>query len=194
MKLKTRLVVIILLAVSIITLSCSKKQDGKRDSTSTKSKSYNEAVEKGLQKDNAAIDDLLYEEQIGEDKIIFFTAYNALGIGYAAKNNEEWEYERIEAFYDFKDMSKNPSPYMACCKKIETPSGKSYYLAMGKIFNDDIAKLTLSINDSEVDAVIRKRNDNKFWFKLFRDNTYRNNAGELIDNIRIYDKKGRLIE
>jgi hypothetical protein len=94
-------------------------------------------------------------------------------------------WSRITPFYDFKSISQPMPSYMAGGTEFETPDGKRCFLAMGKIFNLNITKLTLY--DDQINAVIQENDGNRFWFKLLKDSN-------LNKNIKAYNDYGQLIE
>ena len=185
LKFKSSLIIIFFLLILLIAVACNKKQDEKSNVNIIKGKIYNEVIERGLQQEGASINDLLYEELLGENKIVFFTAHNAIGVGFMIKNNEEWVWNRNTPLYDFQCTSKPMPSYMAGGTEIEALDGKKLFLAMGKIFNSDIIKLTLS--EKEISVVIKEKDGNRFWFKLL-------NNKNLNNNIKIYNDYGQLIE
>jgi hypothetical protein len=167
LKFKSSLIIIFFILILLIAVACNKKQDEKSNVNIIKGKIYNEVIERGLQQEGASINDLLYEELLGENKIVFFTAYNAIGVGFMIKNKEEWVWNRNTPLYDFQCTSKPMPSYMAGGAEIEAPDGKKLFLAMGKIFNSDITKLTLS--EKEISVVIKEKDGNRFWFKLLNN-------------------------
>ena len=115
--------------------------------------------------------------------MIFFTSHKALGIAYMAKDNDGWTFSRITPLTDFVS-DQNPPTFMAGGEEVETPDGIKYFLAMGKIFNPNITKITLS-NDS-INTIIKKKDGEIFWFQLLENK-------DLNENIKIYDKDNNLL-
>ncbi len=178
MKLKGFVFTTMMIFVIVMVSSCTINKGIVRHENLSK------VVEQGLQSEGISSEDILYEESIGENKFIFITKNNALGLAYVSKDKDTWIWNRLSVFLDFESDSKSP-PYMAAGKEIKTPDGVKYYLAMGKIFSTDIVKLTLS-ND-KIDAVIKKKDDSIFWFKLLENE-------DLFEDIKIYDKEGKEIK
>lgn len=183
LKSQIKLILTFLLILVLTLTACNKKKDF--NINWIKGKSYNEAIEKGLQQDGASIEDLLYEEELYEDKIIFFTVDNSLGIACVSKDKEDWIWCRLSSFYGFESDPISPSPYTAAWSEITMPNGNKYYLATGRIYDSNISKLTLS--SEEINAVIKEKDRVIFWFKLL-DNK------PLDENIKAYDKDGKIIE
>jgi len=184
MPLKFKLIgflAIFLMFIMMFLTACNSNTNKENNSSIVTGVDYNNVIEQGLQNQGISLQDILYEETVGENKIIFFTSQNALGLAYMSKDRDGWRWERFTPFYDFESHSNPPSPYMASGKEIETPDGLKYYLAMGKIFDPDIVKLT--INNDSINAIVKKKDDNIFWFKLL-DNR------DLYGNIKVYDKDG----
>jgi hypothetical protein len=126
---------------------------------------------------------LLYQETINENKIIIFTANNALATAYMYKEKGDWTYKRNSNFFAFQAMGK--PMYSAEEVQLKTLNGEKYYLVMGRIYYSNITNLTLS-NDS-IKAIIKKNGDNIFWFKILYTQS------NLID-IKTYNKDGNLIK
>jgi hypothetical protein len=171
----------IFIATLFILTGCSVKVDNEDDPSIVKGVNYDQVIEQGFQGQGLSLQDILYEKTIGESKIIFFTSHKALGLAYMGKDKDCWTYSRITALYDFKSDS-NPPSFMAGGTEVETPDGMKYFLAMGKIFNPEITKITLSNNS--VNAIIKEKDGTIFWFQLL-DNKDLNN------NIKAYDKNDK---
>jgi len=186
-KLRSQIKLILtLLLILILTITvCNKKQKEDFNINWVKGKSYNEAIEKGLQQDGASIEDLLYEEELDENKIIFFTVDNSLGIACVSKDKEDWVWCRLSSFYRFESDPISPSPYMAAWSEITMPNGNKYYLITGRIYDSNISKLTLS--SKEINAVIKEKNGAIFWFELLDNKSWD-------ENIKAYDKDGKIIK
>ncbi|WP_435791682.1 hypothetical protein, partial [Clostridium sp.] len=135
-------------------------------------------IEQGFQSEGLSLQDILYEKTIGESKMIFFTSYKALGLAYMGKDEDSWTFNRITSLTDFESDKKPPS-YMAAGLEVETPDGIKFFLAMGKIFNPNITKITLS-NDL-INTIIKEKDGNIFWFQLLGNKN-------LFQNIKAYDK------
>jgi hypothetical protein len=146
---------------------------------------YDKVVGEGLLNEGLSIEDILYEEQIDNGKVIVITANNALGIVYISKDKDVWKWNRTSPFYDWKSQSDPLPHYMSGLADIELSNGKKYFLAMGKIFNPEIVKLTLA--DDEINATIVERNGNVFWFKLL-DNK------DSFEDIKTYNKDDKEIK
>ncbi|WP_291578326.1 hypothetical protein [Clostridium sp. UBA6640] len=185
MRSQIKLILTLLLILLLTITACNKKQTEDFNITWVKGTSYNEAIEKGLQQDGASIEDLLYEEELYENKIIFFTVDNSLGIASVSKDKEDWIWCRLSPFFRFESDPISPSPYMTAWSEITMPNGNKYYLATGRIYDSNISKLTLS--GEEINAVIKEKDGAIFWFKLF-------NNKPLDENIKAYDKDGKIIE
>jgi hypothetical protein len=170
--------------VVIFTLiACSTKVNKEDNLPIVKGVNYYSVIEKGFQNQGQSLQDVLYEKTVGDSIIIFFTSHNALGISYMAKDKDGWTYNRITPLYDF-ETSAPVSPYMAGGTEFKTPDGIKYSLAMGKIFDPSITKITLS-NDS-IEAIIKEKNGNTFWFQLL-DNK------DLNVNLKAYDKDNKQV-
>jgi hypothetical protein len=167
------------MAIIIIVTACTTKVNKEDHSSIVKGTIYDKVIEQGFQSQGLSLQDMLYEKTIGESKMIFFTSHKALGIAYMGKGKDGWTFSRITQLYDFESNSNPPSPYMAGGTEVETPDGIKYFLAMGKIFNPNIAKITLS-KDS-INAIIKEKDGNIFWFQLLQNK-------DLNKNIKLYDK------
>lgn len=185
MRSQIKLILTLLLILVLTITACNKKQKEDFNINWIKGKSYNEAIEKGLQQDGASIEDLLYEEELYENKTIFFTVDNSLGIACVSKDKEDWIWCRLSPFFRFESDPISPSPYTAAWSEIAMPNGDKYYLATGRIYDSNISKLTLS--SEEINTVIKEKDGVIFWFKLL-DNK------PLDENIKAYDKDGKIIE
>lgn len=168
-----------ILLVFSMTLGCENKES-KQDNL-IKGIGYDKVIEQGLQSHGLSLEDILYEKTIGESKMIFFTSHKALGIAYMAKDKDGWVFSRITPLNDFVS-DKNPPSFMAGGEEVETPDGIKYFLAMGKIFNPNITKITLS-NDT-INTIIKEKDGEIFWFQLLENS-------DLNENIKIYDKDGK---
>ena len=176
-----------LIAISIVTIvaliSCSTNVNKEDNLPIVKGVNYYSVIEEGFQNQGQSLQDILYEKTVGESIIIFFTSHNALGIAYMAKDKDGWTYNRITPLYDFESSAPAPS-YMAGGTEFETPDGIKYFLAMGKIFDPSITKITLS-NDS-IEVIIKEKDGNIFWFQLL-DNK------DLNVNLKVYDKDNKQV-
>jgi hypothetical protein len=170
-----------LMLLVLILTSCNNNMNKGDNPLSVKGVDYNNVIQKGLQSTGASLQDILYEESVDENKIIFFTVNDALSVGYMSKTNKGWVWSRNTPFYDFQSTAKPLPSYMAGGTEINTPNNKTYFLAMGKIFNHNITKLT--IDSDKINAIIIKKHGSTFWFKLLDNDT-------LNKNIKIYDKDG----
>jgi hypothetical protein len=164
----------ILLVFSMI-FRCENKED---NLSIVKGTNYDKVIEQGFQSQGLSLQDILYEKTIGENKMIFFASDEALGLAYMGKDEDDWTFNRITSLTDFESESKTPT-YMGGGIEVETPDGIKYFLAMGKIFNPNITKITLS-NDL-ISTIVKEKDGNIFWFKLL-DNK------DLFENIKVYDK------
>ena len=182
MKLKLIGIISTLIAILVILVSINAKGNKEDNVSVIKELNYDKAIEQGLQSNNISLNDVLYEKIIGDNKIIFFTSHEALGVAYMKKVKGGWTFSRISALYDFKSESNPPSDFMAGGTEIETPDGRTYFLAMGKIFNPKITKITLS-NDS-INTIIKEKYGNIFWFQLLENK-------DLNKDIKAYDKDGK---
>lgn|GEM_PF-4265862 len=183
MKSQIKLILTLLLILILTITACNKKKDF--NINWIKGKSYNEAIEKGLQQDGASIEDLLYEEELYEGKIIFFTVDNSLGIACVSKDKEDWIWCRLSPFCRFESDPISPSPYTAAWSEITMPNGNKYCLVTGRIYDSNISKLTLS--SKEINAVIKEKNGAILWFELLDTKSWD-------ENIKAYDKYGKIIE
>jgi hypothetical protein len=156
-------------------LGCENKED---NLSIVKGNNYDKVIEQGFQSEGLSLQDILYEKTIGESKMIFFTSDEALGLAYMGKDEDGWTYNRITTLTNF-ESDKTPPSYMAAGLEVKTPDGIKFFLAMGKIFNPNITKITLS-NDS-INTIIKEKDGNIFWFQLL-DNK------NLFQNIKAYDK------
>jgi hypothetical protein len=188
MKFKVTGITAISMAIIIILTACATKVNKGDDGSIVKGTLYDKVIQQGLQNQGLSEQDILYEKIIGESKMIFFTSHNALGIAYMGKDKDGWTYSRITNLYAFESSSNPPSQYMAGGTDFETPNGIKYFLAMGKIFNPNITKVTLS-NDM-VNAIIKERDGNIFWFQLIENKDSNENARNLND-IKVYDKDNK---
>ena len=176
MKKSIKLIFLIsILFVFSITLGCENKED---NISIVKGNNYDKVIEKGFQSEGLSLKDILYEKPIGESKMIFFTSDDALGLAYMGKQEDGWTFNRITALTNFESDVKPPS-YMAGGLEVETPDGIKFFLAMGKIFNSNITKITIS-NDL-INTIIKEKDGNIFWFQLL-DNK------DSFQNIKAYDK------
>jgi hypothetical protein len=171
----------IFIATLFILTGCSMKVNKEDNPSIVKGVNYDQVIAQGFQSQGLSLQDILYEETIGENKMIFYTSHNALGLAYMSKDKDGWTYSRMTALYDFEAVS-NPPSLMAGGTEVETPDGVKYFLAMGKIFNPEITKITLSNNS--VNAIIKEKDGTIFWFQLL-DNKDLNN------NIKAYDKNDK---
>lgn len=190
MKFKVAGITAISMAIIIILTACATKVNKVDDGSIVKGTLYDKVIEQGLQNQGLSEQDILYEKLIGESKMIFFTSHNALGIAYMDKDKDSWTFSRITNLYAFESSSNPPSPYMAGGTDFETPNGIKYFLAMGKIFNPNITKVTLA-NDM-VNAIIKERNGNIFWFQLI-ENTDPNENIRNLNDIKAYDKNNKQV-
>lgn len=172
----------VLVFIIVILTACNIKENKEDNLSVVKGKNYNEVIEKGLKREGLSLQDVLYEETIGENKILYITSHNALGLVYMSREEDDWIWSRITSYTDFQTDLNSSSPYMAGGTEIKAPDGKTYFLAMGKIFNSNIAKLTLY--DDRINVNIKKKSGNIFWFKLLENK-------DLYKNIKIYDKEGK---
>lgn len=143
---------------------------------------YEKVVELGLQSTGASLEDILYEQPVDGNKIIIFNLNNALGAAYMSKDNKGWTWERISSFYDFQPVSEPKPAYMAGGTEIKTPDGEKYFLAIGKIFNDNINELT--IDSGKIRTELIKNRGTTFFIKLLDNNV-------LNWDIKVYDKYGK---
>ena len=143
--------------------------------------SYTDTVKKGLQNEGVAVDDLLYEETLNSQRIVYFTAHDSLGIAYLSKVNDGWTWVRPCPLFDFKS---DDSAYASGGVELHTPDGHQLYLVMGKIYSPQISKII--IGNEKIEAVIRGNGENTFWFRTLK-------SGAQNDNIKAYNKKGEMI-
>lgn len=188
MKFKWAGITAISMAIIIILTACATKVNKENDGSIVKGTLYDKVIEQGLRNQGLSEQDILYEKIIGESKMIFFTSHNALGIAYMGKDKDGWTFSRITNLYAFESNSNPPSSYMAAGTDFETPNGIKYFLAMGKIFNPNITKVTLS-NDM-VNAIIKEKDGNIFWFQLIENKDSNENVKDLND-IKVYDKDNK---
>lgn len=186
MKKWIRLMFLISLVLIIsITPGCENKE-GKEDNL-IKGIVYDKVIKQGFQSQGLSLKDILYEKTISESKMIFFTTHKALGIAYMDKDKDGWTFSRITPLTDFVS-DKNPPSFMAGGAEVETPDGTKYFFAMGKIFNPNITKITLS-NDL-INTIIKEKDGEIFWFQLLEDKDSNENVKDLND-IKIYDKDNK---
>jgi hypothetical protein len=182
LKLKFIKLTILIVFIIVIFTACSIKAENENNSATVKGTNYNEVIELGLQSEGLSLQDILYEETIGEDRFVFFTSHNALGFANVKNDKDGWVWYRLEPMFDFVSNTNPPPHYMSGGTEIEAPSGMKYFLVMGKIYNSDIYKITLS-NDS-INTIVREKNGNTFWFKLLENK-------DLNNDIKLYDKDGK---
>jgi hypothetical protein len=152
-------------------------------SNSIKANSLDEVIQNGLEVEQISGESILHIEDINEEKIIFFTKDDALGIAVVASKDENWYWKRTSAYADFQ--TDDPKWYMAGGTTVKTLNDKEYFVAMGKIFNSDIERLTL--NNDSIEAVIKKYGENVFWFSVL-------NGESSFKDIRVYNNRNELIE
>ena len=183
MKYKLIRITAISIMIIIVLTACTTNANKEDNLPIVKGINYYSVIEEGFKNQGQSLKDILYEKTVGESIIIFFTSHNALGISYMAKDKDGWIYNRITPLYDF-ESSAPVSSYMAGGTEFETPDGIKYFLAMGKIFNPSITKITLS-NDL-IEVIIKEKDGNIFWFKLLEDK-------DLNVNIKAYDKDNKQV-
>ena len=179
MKCKFCILICILIFASFGLVACEKETN----STSIKGSDYNKVMNQGLEAGGISKESILSEEAVGENKMIIYTTNNAVGVASMIKSKDGWRWNRSTPLYDFKDVSKTVA-YTVGDVDIKISEGKEYHLAVGRIYNASIKKITLA-ND-EITTMIVKNNGDIFWFKLL-DNK------DLNRDVKAYDTEGKLV-
>lgn len=168
-------IILFVFIIGISFLSCDKD-----DGNIIHGENFQIAIKRGLSSEDLSEEELLYVEDIENDKIIFFTRDRALGIATVVLKDNKWYWQRIGALIDYQtDIS-----YASSGKKIEALSGNEYYIVMGKIFNDKIKSIKL--NNNSINAHIRKHDNDIFWFTVLKNT-------EKYSKITAYSEDGEVI-
>ena len=181
MKYKFILIICIILFISLGLTACENKANDRN----VKGADYNKVMNQGLKQEGIPLQNVLSEETIDGNKIIMYTLNNAIGAASMAKNKDGWLWDRSSPLFDFKDLSGSLS-YTVGGFVIRIPKGKAYYIAVGKIFNANIKKIT--IFNGELTSTIISKDKNTFWFKIL------DNLIDLNKNVKAYDEKGNIIK
>lgn len=180
MKNKLILIICTILFITLGLTACDKKENDR----SVKGADYNKVMNQGLKEEGIPIQNVLSEEIIDGNKIIMYTLNNAIGAASMSKIKDGWLWDRSSPLFDFKDLSESLS-YTAGGFVIRIPKGKAYYIALGKISNANIKKITIY---DELTSTIVSKDNNTFWFKIL------DNPLDLNRNVKAYNEKGKIIK
>ena len=179
MENKLILIICTILFITLGLTACDKKENDR----SVKGADYNKVMNQGLKQGGIPLQNVLSEETIDGNKIIIYTLHNAIGAALMAKSKDGWTWNRSNPLYDFVDLGKSSS-YTGGGFDINFPNGKAYFIAVGKIFDANIKKITL-YND-EITSIIVPKDNNIFWFQIL------DNVNFNVD-IKAYDEKGKIV-
>ena len=89
------------MAIIISVIVYNTKVNKEDNLLSVKGINYDKVIEQGFKSQGLSLQDILYEKSVGDNKIIFFTSQEALGLAYMGKDKDEWTFNRISALTDF---------------------------------------------------------------------------------------------
>lgn len=181
MKFKFTAIICLILIMVFTLTACNNNTDYK----GIKGKEYDAVLKQGLSNEGASLKNYITEEYNDENKMIIFVAHNAMGLAYMIKSRNNWTYNRSYPLFDIQAASSPKIAYSSGGLEIKTPDGKEYFLAMGRIYDLRIKKITLG-NDSITASIVQSGN-NMFWVKIIDSN-------DAIMYMKAYDSKGKEIK
>lgn len=144
--------------------------------------SIEEVIEGIMKEQEIPKEAIIYTVDFEDGKLIFFSKYDGVSKIYAKKTGDKWMWRDRSAYMRFESESKDW--YMATCQELIEIKDKMYYLAVGKIFNNNIKRLSLNKDDKE--AKIVEFEDNIFWFAILDDK-------DEFNDIKVYDENNNRI-